>query len=168
MPKKNPLGTIKDVADVAMASVVSTVSDSVKDPVGTGQKMVGSAVGQAVAVAGAVSTKLPRRKRKSAPQAASGPVAVPAAESRKTEGDPVAPAFSDPAAPTAKRAPAKTTPAKKAAAKKAPAKTAAKKAPAKKATAKTPVKKTAAKKAPAKKAPAKKAPAKKSGTVTKG
>ena len=159
MPKKNPLGTIKDVADVAMASVVSTVSESVKDPVGTGQKVVGSAVGQAVAVAGAVSTKLPRRKRKSAPKAASGPVAVPATESRKSQGDPVAPAFSDPAAPTAKKSPAK----------KAPAKTAAKKAPVKKVAAKkTPVKKAAAKKATAKKAPAKKAPAKKSGTVTKG
>ena len=156
VPKKSPLGTIKDVADVAVASVVSTVTESVKDPVGTGQRMVGSAVGQAAAVAGAVSTRLPRRKRAAAPKVASRPVAVPQAEPRKTEGDPVTATVKAPAQKaTAKRTPAKKTPAKKAPAKKTPAN-------------KTVAKKTAAKKTPAKKAPAKKTSAKKSAAVKKG
>ena len=45
MSGKSPLGKIKDVADVAVVSVVSTVSGAVKDPVGTGQKVVGQALG---------------------------------------------------------------------------------------------------------------------------
>ncbi len=127
MAPKNPLGKIKDVADLA---------------VGTGQKVVEQAVGQAVAVAGAVSTKLPGRKRAPAPKAEArpGPVAQPRAEPRKTEGDPVKKA--------AKKAPAKKAAAKKTTAKK----TTAKKAPAKKA----PAKKAVAKKAAVKKTPAKK------------
>ena len=105
MAPKNPLGKIKDVADLA---------------VGTGQKVVEQAVGQAVAVAGAVSTKLPGRKRAPAPKAEArpGPVAEPRAEPRKTEGDPVKKAAKK--AP-AKKAAAKKTTAKKTTAKKAPA-----------------------------------------------
>ena len=143
--KKNPLGTIKDVADVAVATVVSTVTESVKHPVGTGQKVVGTAVEQAVAVAGAVSTKLPHRKRAAAPRAASTPIAEPQAEPRKTEGDPVKQA--------AKKAPVKKAPVKKAPVKKAPVK-------------KAPVKKAPVKKAPVKKAPAKKSPTKKGAAKT--
>jgi DNA-binding protein HU-beta len=152
VPRKNPIGKIKDAATGAAVTVVGTVSETVKDPIGTGQKVVGTAVGQAVAVAGLVGTRLPHRKRAAAPKVESRPVAEPQSEPRKDQGDPVAPA---------KEAAAKKAPAKKAAAKKAPAKkAAAKKAPAKKAPAKkAPAKKTAAKKAPATKAPANKAPA---------
>ena len=132
MAKKSPLGKIKDAADLA---------------VGTGQKVVEQAVGQAVAVAGVVSTKLPGRKRAAAPTAAARP--GPVAEPRKTEGDPVK--------PTVKKTPAKKSPAKKAAAKKSPAKKTATK---KTATKKTATKKTATKKT-AKKASAKKTAAKK-------
>ena len=39
MAPKNPLGTIKVVADVAVASVVDTVTKTVKDPVGTGKQV---------------------------------------------------------------------------------------------------------------------------------
>ena len=59
MPAKSPLGKIKDVADVAVVSVVSTVSGTVKDPVGTGQKVVGQALG----VAGAVASRVPGLKK---------------------------------------------------------------------------------------------------------
>jgi len=72
VPRKNPLGKIKDVADVAVSTVTETVIGTVKDPVGTGQKVVGQAVGQAVAVAGAVTERIPGRKR-SAPSARTGP-----------------------------------------------------------------------------------------------
>ena len=129
MPPKNPIGKIKDTATDAAVTVVGTVTETVKDPIGTGQKVVGTAIGQAVAVAGRVSTKLPGRKRATAPKVASRPVADPQDEPDKAHGDPVQ--------PPAKKA------AKKGAAKKGAAKKTAKKAPAKK---------TAAKKAPAKKA----------------
>ena len=59
MSAKSPLGKIKDVADVALVSVVSTVSGTVKDPVGTGQKVVGQALG----VAGAVASRVPGLKK---------------------------------------------------------------------------------------------------------
>ena len=41
MARKNPLGKIKDAADVAVLTVVGTVTETVKDPIGTGQKVVG-------------------------------------------------------------------------------------------------------------------------------
>jgi len=130
VPSKNPIGKIKDAATGAAVTVVGTVSETVKDPIGTSQKVVGTAVGQAVAVAGRVTTKLPGRKRATAPKADPHPAAERQDESIKPHGDPVKP------------------PAKKSAAKKSAAKKSAKKAPAKK---------TAAKKAPAKKTAAKKA-----------
>jgi hypothetical protein len=130
VPSKNPIGKIKDAATGAAVTVVGTVSETVKDPIGTSQKVVGTAVGQAVAVAGRVTTKLPGRKRPTAPKADPHPAAERQDESIKPHGDPVKP------------------PAKKSAAKKSAAKKSAKKAPAKK---------TAAKKAPAKKTAAKKA-----------
>jgi len=146
--RKNPLGKIKDVADVAVLTVVGSVTETVKDPVGTGQKLVGSAVGQAAAAAGAVTSRVGRKGSKK--QQPSAPVAVRQEAPRKTQGDPVKPA----AAPEAEKAPAKKTAAKKAPAKKAPAKkSAAKKAPAPDATA---LAKKGAKKAPATKAAAKK------------
>ena len=53
MPSKNPIVKIKDVAtETAMTvagTVAGTVAETVKDPIGTGQKVVGTAVGQAVA-----------------------------------------------------------------------------------------------------------------------
>ena len=120
MARKNPLGKIKDVADVAVVTVV-----------GTGQKVVETAVGQATAAVGAVSSRVGGRKS-AAPRPSAAPVAVRKDEPRKSgQGDPVKPV-------------AATAPAKKVAAKKAPAK-------------KAPAKKAPAKKAPAKKAPAKKA-----------
>jgi ribonuclease E len=108
-------------------TVVGTVTEAVKDPIGTGQRVVGTAVGQAVAVAGAVSSKVPGRRRQAdVPRAEAPPVRVaePQEESRKLHGDPV-----DLAA--RKTATKKKAPAKKAA-KKTTAKKAAKKAPAKK------------------------------------
>ena len=60
MAPKNPLGTIKDVADLAVATVVSTVSETVKDPVGTGQKM-SVRRSAAVAAVGAVAATGGRR-----------------------------------------------------------------------------------------------------------
>jgi hypothetical protein len=135
VPPKNPIGKIKDVATDAAVTVAGTVSGTVKDPIGTGQKVVGTAIGQAVAVAGRVSSSLPGRRGAAAPKTESRPGAEPQAEPRKDQGDPLKPA----AKTTAKKAPAKKAPAKKTAAKKAPAKKAA-------------AKKTAAKKAPAKKA----------------
>ncbi len=136
MARKNPLGKIKDAADVAVLTVVGTVTETVKDPIGTGQKVVGVAVGQAAAAVGAVTSRVGGRKG-SGHQQSPAPVATAQDAPRKTEGDPVKPA--------AKKAPAKKTSAKKAPAKKAPAKkSAAKKAPAKK---------SAAEKAPAKTAP---------------
>jgi hypothetical protein len=157
VPPKNPLGKIKDAATGAAVNVVGTVAETVKDPVAKGQQVVGTAVGQAVAVAGAVSTRLPRRRRAAAPEPPAQPVAVPQEQSRKVQGDPVRPA--ETTAPVQK---AVKKPAKKAVAKKAPSKKAAVTAPAKAAAKKSPAKKTAAKKAPAKKAPAKKAAAKRS------
>ena len=129
--------------------MVSTVSETVKDPVGTGQKVVGTAVGQAVAVAGAVTAKVAGRERAAARKAArSRPVAEPQAEPRKTAGDPKPPQEGPGEEGPAKKTAAKKTAAKKTAAKKTqPKKAAAKKAPAKK----TAAKKTAAKKAQAKK-----------------
>jgi hypothetical protein len=122
VPPKNPIGKIKDAATDAAVTVVGTVTATVKDPIGTGHKVVSTAVGQAVAVAGHVGTRLPGLKRAAAPKVDTRPVAEP-------QGDPLKP-------PT-KKAAAKKGAAKKTAAKKAPAKkTAAKKAPAKK-TAKT-------------------------------
>ncbi len=131
MPPKNPLGKIKDIADVAVATLTETVKDTVKDPVGTGQRVVGTAVGQAVAVAGAVSSKVPGRRRQAdVPRAEAhpGPVAEPQEESRKLHGDPVEP----PAKKAAAKKATKKAPVKKSAAKKTTAKKAAKKAPAKK------------------------------------
>jgi hypothetical protein len=141
VPNQNPLGKIKDVATGAAVTVVGTVTETVKDPVGaghkavgtgqkvvgtavgqavgTGQKVVGTAVGQAVALAGRVSTKVPGLSRSAPPTASSGAVAEPQTEPRKREGDPVAPAT------------------KKVATKKTTAKKAAKKAPAQEAAAKT-------------------------------
>jgi len=152
--RKNPLGKIKDAADLAVGVVTETVKETVKDPVGTGQKVVGTAVGQAVAVAGAVGAKVPgRRRRAAAPtvQSRPEPVAERQDEPRKTQGDPVKPVAKASAKKAVKKAPA-TKPAAKKTATQAPAtKAAAKKVPAKKAP---------AKKAPAKKAPAKKAPKK--------
>jgi hypothetical protein len=131
MTRKNPLGKIKDVATDAAVTVVGTVTETVKHPIGTGQKVVGTAVGQAAAVAGAVSAKVPgRRKRAEAPRAESrpAPAAEPQDEPRKTQGDPVKPAGKAPAKKAAKKSTAKKAPAKKAPAKKTAAKTAAKKA----------------------------------------
>jgi hypothetical protein len=158
MPRKSPIEKIKDAATGAAVTVAGTVAETVKDPIGTGQKVVGTAVVQAVAVAGRVGTKLPSRKRAAAPRTESRPIAVPQADARKDQGDPVTPVKKAPV----KKAPAKKAPSKKAAAKKTPAKkSAVKKAPAKKSTAKkSTAKKSTVKKAPAKKA-AKKAPAKK-------
>ena len=113
MAKKSPLDKIKDAATDAAVSVV-----------GTGQKVVGTAVGQALTVAGAVSAKVPSRRRAKPPSAHPRPVvaAEPQHEPRKSQGDPLK--------PPAKKASAKKAPAKKTAAKKAPAKkTAAKKTP---------------------------------------
>jgi len=118
--RKNPLGKIKDVADVAVLTVVGTVTETVKHPVETGQKVVGGAVGQAAAAVGAVTSRVGGGKGSAKQHEPSAPVAVRQDAPRKTEGDPVKPA--------AKKAPAKKAPAKKAAANKAPAK----KAPAKK------------------------------------
>src|SRR3954447_14260406 len=95
VPNQNPIGKIKDVAAGAAVTVVGTVTETVKDPVGagqkavgagqkvvgtavgTGQKVVGSAVGQAAAVAGLVGTRVPKRGRGPAPEASSAPVAEP-------------------------------------------------------------------------------------------
>lgn len=123
MPK-NPLGKIKDAAGL----VTGTVVDS-------GQKVMGQAVGTAVEVVGAVTAKVPGRKRPATARATTpaGPQAVPQDGSTRPHGDPVKP--SEPPAATkapAKKAPTKKTPAAKAPAKKVPAK----KAPAKKAAAK--------------------------------
>jgi RNA polymerase-binding protein DksA len=133
VPRKNPIGKIKDAATGAAVTVAATVSETVKDPLGTGQKVVGTAVGQAVAVAGRVGTRLPGRRRAAAPKVEARPVAEPQAEPRKDQGDPVKKA-------AAKKAPVKKAPSAKAAVT-APAK-AAKKAPPKK-TAKKAAKKTA-------------------------
>jgi hypothetical protein len=165
VPRRNPIGKIKDAATEAAVTMVGTVSETMKDPVGTGQKVVGTAVGQAVAVAGRVGTRLPRRKRPAAPapKAEARPVAEPQAGPRKDQGDPVAPAKKATAKKTTKKTATKKTATKKTAAKKATAKktatkkTAAKKTAAKKTAAKKTVKKTAAKKAPVKKAPSAKA-----------
>jgi hypothetical protein len=124
VPPKNPIGKIKDAATDAAVTVVGTVTETVKDPIGTGHKVVSTAVGQAVAVAGHVGTRLPGLKRAAAPKVDTRPVAEPQDEPTKSQGDPLKP------------------PTKKASAKKGAAKKTAKKAPAKK---------TAAKKAPAKK-----------------
>ena len=62
MARKNPLGKIKDAADVAVLTVVGSVTESVKDPVATGQKVVGGAVGQAAAAVGAVTSRVGGRK----------------------------------------------------------------------------------------------------------
>jgi hypothetical protein len=128
VPSKNPIEKIKDVATGAAMTVAGTVSETVKDPIGTGQKVVGTAVGQAVVVAGRVGTMLPGRKRAAAPKAEARPLAEPQTEPRKDQGDPIKPA--------AKKAPVKKTAAKKTA-KKAPAKKTAAKKTAKKAPAKT-------------------------------
>ena len=148
MPAKSPLGKIKDVADVAVVSVVSTVSGTVKDPVGTGQKVVGQALG----VAGAVASRVPGLKKStperpepsSAKERDIAPVVPLPAEATKVQGDPVKPA--------PKKAAGTKPTARKAAAKKAPSAKAATAAPAKK----SPAKKSAAKKSASKKAPAKK------------
>jgi len=68
VPPKNPIGKIKDAATDAAVTVVGTVTETVKDPIGTGQKVVSTAVGQAAAVAGRVGTVLPGRKRAAAPK----------------------------------------------------------------------------------------------------
>jgi hypothetical protein len=131
VPPKNPIGKIKDVATDAAVTVVGTVTETVKDPIGTGQKVVSAAVGQAAAVAGRVGTVLPGLKRAAAPTVDTRPVAEPQDEPMKSHGDPVtapakkAAAKKSAAKKTAKKAPATKTAAKKAAAKKAPAKTAA-------------------------------------------
>jgi hypothetical protein len=135
VPPKNPIGKIKDAATDAAVTVVGTVTETVRDPIGTGQKVVSTAVGQAAAVASRVGTLLPGRQRSAPAKADTRPVAEPQEEPTKSHGDPVKP------------------PAKKATAKKSPAKKTAKKAPAKK----TAAKKTTAKKAPSMKATAKKA-----------
>jgi hypothetical protein len=135
---KNPLGKLKDAATEAAVTVVGTVTEAVKHPVGTGQRVIGSAVGQAVTVAGAVSSKVPSRRRQAAAKAEPhpGPVAERQEESRKLHGDPVEPAATKAVAKkTAKKTPTKKTPAKKAAAKKTAKKTPAKKAAATKSAA---------------------------------
>jgi hypothetical protein len=108
--RKNPLGKIKDVADVAVLTVVGTVTETVKHPIGTGQKVVGTAVGQAAAVVGAVTSRVAGGKSPTQPPTT--PAAVPQDEPRKSQGDPVKPA--------AKKAPAKKAAAKKASAKPTP------------------------------------------------
>jgi hypothetical protein len=141
---KNPLGKIKDAADL----------------------VVGQAVGQAAGAVGAVVSRVPGRKKPVPPRQereSPGLRAVPQDAPAATHGDPLLPGETSGQKVPADQAPVKTAAAEKAPAKKAPAKKApAKKAPAKKAPAKkAPAKKAPAKKAPAKKAPAKKAPAKK-------
>ncbi len=105
MAKKSQLDKIKEAATDAAVSVV-----------GTGQRVVGTAVGQAVAVAGAVGAKVPNRRRAKAPSAPARPVAEaePQSEPRKTQGDPLR--------SPAKKASTKKTATKKTATKKAPAK----------------------------------------------
>jgi len=145
---KNPLGKIKDAAGL----VTGTVVDG-------GQKVVGQAVGAAVDVVGAVSAKVPGRKRPAAarPEAPSVGRAVPQEASTRPHGDPV-----KPSAPPSEKAPVKKTAAKKTTAKTAPAKkAAAKKAPAKK----TPAKKLASAGAPEIPTPDETALAKKAGTA---
>ena len=155
MPK-NPLGKLKDAADLVVGAAVGTVVD-------TGQKAAGAV--------GAVTSMVPGRKKPVKKSPDPKPAAEPAVkqeESTRPHGDPLkpvqkvvtkkAPAKKAPA----KKAPASTAPAKKAPAPAAPAQTASSdssssdkplvtKAPATKA----PAAKQAAKKAPAKKAPVK-------------
>ena len=124
MAPKNPLGKIRNVA-----------VETIKDPVGTGQKAVNRAVGLSLGTLGtvtatvsSVTSKVPGRKQSSSTsEDRPKPVAVPDGP-RKTHGDPVTPIKT-----TAKKASAKKAPAKRPAAKKAPAKkSAAKKSPARK------------------------------------
>jgi len=112
---KNPLGMIKGTADLAIGVVTETVKATVKDPVGTGKQVVGTAVGQAVAVVGAVGARVPGWKRADTPPAETPPepLAERQDEPRKTEGDPVKPAAKT-VKPTAQKA-ATRAPAKKAA-----------------------------------------------------
>ena len=97
-PRRRPLGKIKDAADLA---------------VGTGQKVDRAAVGEAVAVAGIISAKLPGRKQLAGPTHAARP--GPVADARKTEGDPVerdgreTPAKKSPAEKAAARGPGRET-----------------------------------------------------------
>jgi ParB-like chromosome segregation protein Spo0J len=125
--RMNPIGSIKNAA-----------LGTLRHPLGATQKVVGQAVGVARDTAGTVAHRVTglvpgRKSRPTTPTTTSRP--VPAPETRKVHGDPMAP-----------KAPArKKTAAKKPAAKK-PAKAAAKK----------PTKKTAAPSAPS--APPKKAP----------
>ena len=107
MAPKNPLGTIKDVADLAVASVVGTVSRTVKDPVGTGKKVVGTAVGQAAAAVGAVTSKVGGRTGSEGPDQGGPREAGGRRSSRRRPR---------------RKPPAKKAPTKKTAAKKAPAK----------------------------------------------
>ena len=161
MARKSPLGKIKDAA-----------VETIKDPIGTGQKAAGQAVGQALgtigtvtSTVGAVTSKVTGRKRSSAKaEERPKPVAVPDMPSRP-HGDPVTPTKTQDRAlreesPTLasvpkkapakkaspKQAPAPSAPAKKATAKEAPAKKAAKAVP----TPADVAKKTAAKKTTAK------------------
>jgi hypothetical protein len=123
--RKNPLGTIKDVA-------IGTI----RKPKATAEKAVGQVVegakggvGLGVTVAGQVAAKasdtvtslMPGRKTPAPAPSPDLEPAVPATESRKSQGDPMAPAKVTPI----KSAPAKKAPAKKAAAKKATPKVAA-------------------------------------------
>ena len=167
MARKNPLGTIKDAA-------IGTAKGGVE---------LGIAVaGQVAAKAtDTVTSLIPGGRKATTPDL---PAAQPATESRKSQGDPVAPVKKAVAKAPAKRAApkvAKISPDKPVnvtkelglddapVAKKAPAKKTAKKAPVTsidaaadaKAVDVTPADIAPAKKAPAKKAPAQKAPAKK-------
>ena len=168
MARKSPLGKIKDAA-------VGTI----KDPLGTGQKAAGQALGTVTSTVGAVTSKVTGRKRSSAKsEERPKPVAVPDSPSRP-HGDPVTPtkaeerALREDSSPrlasVPKQAPAKKTPPP---AKQSPAKPAAKKAPAKKAAKAVPTpadvaKKTAASIPTVATAPAKKAPTKKAAPTTK-
>ncbi|GAB3263015.1 hypothetical protein [Nocardioides dilutus] len=147
MPSKSPIAKIKDTAGQLTGAAVVTVVD-------TGQKVVGQAIGQAAGAVGAVTSRVPGRRK--SPRSRHDPEsstlhAVPQDAPTRSHGDPVKPA-------------AKKAPAKKAAAKKlasagrpeipTPDETALGK---KTATKKTAAKKTAAKKT-ARRAPTKKSP----------
>ena len=178
MARKSPLGKIKDAA-----------VETIKDPIGTGQKAAGQAVGQALgtigtvtSTVGAVTSKVTGRNRSSAKaEERPKPVAVPDTPSRP-HGDPVSPTKTEdralredsspklasvPTKAPAKKATSKQAPAPSAPAKKAPAKTTtAKQAPAKKAAKAVPTPADVAKKTAAKKTAAKTTAAKAPATST--
>lgn len=169
MPRKNPLGKIKDAA-----------TETIKDPIGTASKAAGQAVqqarggveiGKAVAgqvlktASGVVTSRAPGRKA-STP----GPIGGPAGGELRavTDEKPVAktapPPRKAPPSKTAAKTAAKTSPPKKpeGSLDVTPADVARKAAATKPAATKPAATKAPAKKAPTKKAPATKAAAKKS------